>query len=92
VSSAEMVLGEPLCCRASRQPPSRCRRLSGLTGTRYWGAQPYKAPAAGPIRAPSGTGGMLEHLRDERRQPVAVVCGALRCPRAGREGVPAAGE
>ncbi len=90
VSSAEMVLGEPLVLPG--QPPSR--RLSGLTGTRYWGAQPYKAPAAGPIRAPGGAGGVLEHLREERQQPVAiggVVRRALRGPRARREGVPAAG-
>ncbi len=88
VSSAEMVLGEPLVL--PRQPPA----AEPPPQWSYRGAQPYEAPATGPIRAPGGAGGVLERLREERRQSVAI-CGvvrrALRGPRARREGVPAAG-
>ncbi len=55
---------------------------------------PYETPAAGPIWATSGTGGLHERLHQERLQPAAVGAALhvpLRGPGARGEGVPSAG-
>ncbi len=70
MSSAEMVLGEPLVLPG--QPPAAEPPPQWSYRDTLWGAQLYEAPAAGPIRAPGGAGGVLECLREERRQPVAI--------------------
>jgi hypothetical protein len=68
-----------------------------LQGCAFGGANPpcpYEAPAASPFWAPGGSGGVHEHLHQERRQTStlgAAVRGALRGPGARREGVSAAG-
>ncbi len=94
VSSAEMVLGDPLVLPG--QPPAAGRwgatAASAVLQGRVIGGPnppcPYETSAASPIRAHGGAGGVHERLRQERRHPAAVcaaVRGALRGPERGEK-------